>query len=507
MRLPNLAIAAILLVYGGLASQYALRTPLWQVPDEPAHYNYVAQVAGWRAGRSDKTGQSDQYGPPELPIIAPGDWSADLLERLKAAHFPKGVAMGSIQYEDHQPPAYYVLAAVVYRLAGTDDDPTRRVHAIRLLGVLLGAVTVWLAWRIASELYADGPVAAGGGGGSGGSSNGRGGSSNGSGSGNGRRGTGGDPAVPLAAAAFVAFLPMHLAMNAAVNNDALAYTVMAAVIWLALGRALGRRSQRAFMIAGGLLLGLAFLTKLSIYGALPVLLAAELAGWWRRGRFGALLAAGTALQTAAIGWVIGWPWFMRNAVLYGAGDWFGTHRHDQVVTGQPTTVDWVHQFGWQGFLARMVRFTFESFWGVFGWLGVFLDERIYAALAAASGLAALGLARHLWRLRRAPGAAAADERLGLAVLAVPVLASVAGFVWWNLTFVQHQGRYLFPALVPLAIYFQLGVREVARLLAGALGWREAGTRRLEWAAMGGFSAGLALLAWISLTRYIVPGLS
>src|SRR5207249_12248312 len=39
------ALVAILLTYLALASGYALGTPRWNNPDEPAHYNYVAQVA------------------------------------------------------------------------------------------------------------------------------------------------------------------------------------------------------------------------------------------------------------------------------------------------------------------------------------------------------------------------------------------------------------------------------------------------------------------------------
>ncbi|MDI6834774.1 MAG: MarR family winged helix-turn-helix transcriptional regulator, partial [Rhizobiaceae bacterium] len=33
-------------VYLALASLYAIRTPAWQAPDEPAHYNYIRQIAG-----------------------------------------------------------------------------------------------------------------------------------------------------------------------------------------------------------------------------------------------------------------------------------------------------------------------------------------------------------------------------------------------------------------------------------------------------------------------------
>ena len=31
--------------------------------------------------------------------------------------------------------------------------------------------------------------------------------------------------------------------------------------------------------------------------------------------------------------------------------------------------------------------------------------------------------------------------------------TAGGFLWYNLTFVQHQGRYLLPALLPLALAY------------------------------------------------------
>ena len=31
-----------------------------------------------------------------------------------------------------------------------------------------------------------------------------------------------------------------------------------------------------------------------------------------------------------------------------------------------------------------------------------------------------------------------------------------GYVYYNLTFVQHQGRYLFPALIPIGLVFAIG---------------------------------------------------
>jgi hypothetical protein len=53
------------------------------------------------------------------------------------------------------------------------------------------------------------------------------------------------------------------------------------------------------------------------------------------------------------------------------------------------------------------------------------------------------------------------------------LFTVLAYGWYNLQFVQHQGRYLFTALIPIAIGFCLGWDEVvtprsARILAAGL---------------------------------------
>jgi hypothetical protein len=47
-------------------------------------------------------------------------------------------------------------------------------------------------------------------------------------------------------------------------------------------------------------------------------------------------------------------------------------------------------------------------------------------------------------------------------LALAVLLTLASYVWYNTNFLQHQGRYLFRALVPLGLAVALGWREVLR---------------------------------------------
>ena len=54
----HLALPFILLVYLALGALYAVDTPRWEAPDEPAHFNYIRTIG--------ETGR--------LPILAFGDY-------------------------------------------------------------------------------------------------------------------------------------------------------------------------------------------------------------------------------------------------------------------------------------------------------------------------------------------------------------------------------------------------------------------------------------------------
>jgi hypothetical protein len=449
----RLAVVVVLVGYLGLGVRYAVATPLWQVPDEPAHYNYVAQVA------------DDTPDPPELTAT---DYPYARLESLKAARFPVGESIDGIAYEDYQPPAYYYLAAPAFRTAGAAT--VDRVRAVRLFGVLLGALTVTLAFATARRIFPH------------------------------------DAALAVATAAFVAFLPMHLAMTAAVNNDPLAYLVAAALLYVALGRIGPGRHARGEFVPAGLLVGLALLTKVSVYPAAAVIVAADLVGARRTGRPGLGPAVARSAATLGLGLLIALPWFVRNMLVYGATDPLGTARHDQVVLGQPRTAAWIGAHGVFAWAERLCVFTFESFWGVFGWLGVFLDARVYQALAVVTAVSGAGLAGYILRRARRRQVQTRDERSRLAVAALMVLLAAGLLGAYNLGFVQHQGRYLFTALVPIALLFNIGLRHAVETIAARVIPR-AWTRPAGNLVVLGFAGALALLAWLSLTRYIVPGLS
>ncbi len=285
---------------------------------------------------------------------------------------------------------------------------------------------------------------------------------------------------------------MNVAIMASVNNDPLAALIIAATLYVLLrwigrevsgqksespehgGRSLPlarRLSQfpirNATLLFLGLLVGLGFLTKATTYILLPVVVVTVFfVSWWRAGWRRALIHVAAVSVWALL---LGLPFWLRNIYLYGGFDFLGLAWHDQVVAGQPTRLDWIAANGWPAYWERAWRFTFDSFWGVFGWMGVFMDGRIYSILLLFSGLIALALLILLIQVRQWLPSLSHAQRGQLAALFLLLAAVAASYIWYNLGFVQHQGRYLFPALLPIGLLVAIGWRALLRPLNSLIG--------------------------------------
>jgi 4-amino-4-deoxy-L-arabinose transferase-like glycosyltransferase len=394
-RAARLLLVPILLAYGYIAVGYARATPRWNNPDEPAHVNFVRQLA--------TTGT--------LPVLSEGDWDSALLARLTTAWFPNDYEVDGIRYEGHQPPLYYLLAAPVYRLTLWMGMPlNRQILMLRVFSAAIGAVAVVAAFVVGREAA---------------------------------------PGVPVSAvltAATVAFVPMNTAISAAVNNDCLA-TALSGVTLAALmiGRRVGFSDRWA--IGLGVLIGALVLTKLTVYVFVLLILAVL----WSSSRSlrRPLIASGVALLVA------GW-WVVRNMLVYGLFDPLAMARHDQIVVGQPR---WL-SYDFEAF-DYFFRILFRSFWGMFGWMGVVLDDGFYLLFLVLTVLGIVGL---VVGTRGGPHPTHRDRGLLLAAILL-VFGEVA---YYNLTFIQPQGRYLFPALVPIACFLAIGWWQLAS--RASAGW-------------------------------------
>ncbi len=142
--------------------------------------------------------------------------------------------------------------------------------------------------------------------------------------------------------------------------------------------------------------------------------------------------------------------------VYGPDDPIAARRHDLVVFDQPR---WTQPFPEAA--VTFLTILFHSFWGQFGWMGIPLDERTYLVLAIGTAISIAGVILAVAQM----ATRAASKRADLAAVAVLAAAFAAVFaevVYYNVTFVQAQGRYLFPAILSIAILMALGWYRLAQ---------------------------------------------
>ncbi|MCB0157786.1 MAG: glycosyltransferase family 39 protein [Caldilineaceae bacterium] len=444
---PRVWVAFILVTYLALGSLYALRTPDWQAPDEPAHYNNIAHIA--------QTGT--------LPVLKMGDYNQELLDFLLYTHFAPKVPTLPLRYEAYQPPLYYVLATPIYWLTQGN------LLALRFFNLLLGALGLWLLYAGVATVFPNKTLISGG------------------------------------ALAFAALLPMQIAVAAAVNNDVLAQVMVVGAMYVLLRwmrtqfhgtAALDSRQSTMSLILLGFLLGLGMVTKIYAYLVLPVAVATVVLVAWLRPRVGRPLrglewsklrrSLAPALWVAAPALTLALPLWVRNISLYGRWDIMGLRWHDAVVSGQPTTAEWIARFGLPDYMERALSYTFQSFWGVFGWMGVFMDSRVYTALLVFTGVLFLGVLWAVVRMISGPPDTDMDlfQTSVLMLFGLLLLGVTASYLWYNLKFVQHQGRYFFWGMLPISVVVALGWREVLYPFQGLITGLLAGVLALAIAMAG-----------------------
>lgn len=383
----------ILVGYALLGSLYAVLTPAWQVPDEPAHYNYIRHLAEEK----------------RLPRLEAGDYSQALIEQLLSDRFPPSAPLDDLKYESHQPPLYYLLAVPVYQWSNGS------LTILRLFSLVLASGIILLAHAVTRRIYPHQPLMA------------------------------------FGASAFVAFLPQHNAMMAGVNNDGLAGLFSAALLFLSVRILQGTFNGFRHVLVAGVVLGLGLLTKATVYPMAALVLAALCGRWWSREDVPLRHLVAQMMVFLAAALLIVAPWWIRNAVVYGWPDLLGLIRHDLVVEGQARTTDWIGEHGSWSWFKHWLTLTIQSFWGQFGWMSAPLDFRAYYALALVTALALLGCAlpeSQLPRRKRAPG---------IYLLVLQFVLALLAYLAYNAVFIQPQGRYLFTAVIPVATVFAFGL--------------------------------------------------
>jgi len=292
--------------------------------------------------------------------------------------------------------------------------------------------------------------------------------------------------IAVTAALSVAFLPQFAFTGGYVNNDALA--VLETAIMLALLVTARRMNAPPWTyLSIGIAVGAMAITKYTFYGVagIGMLAALALIVSQRRSVLLRLVSLGAGAGLMSI-----W-WFVRNIQLYG-----------QLIPGQVIADAKASAGGNALFIpadhginlltlstdTNFWELTLKSFVAAFGFMAIFLDAPYYWA-ALVVGL--LGLVGILVRLRHG-----AIERSRLlialivpAILGMTILSTMVVNVYGEYS---PQGRYLFPALIPIAI-----------CAAGGWYWLSRESRYLRWLPT---AATLALMTinLSSLFFFVIP---
>jgi 4-amino-4-deoxy-L-arabinose transferase-like glycosyltransferase len=438
-----------LICHLALATTHAFLTPAYEGLDENDHVYYASFLRA--------TG--------ELPIV-------------KDSHELTGRSVWDEAVLAHHPPLYYALtssilgdrlpswrlnpdygsgapAANLHKLHGADElgpvsTEIRALQRARLLSVLCGLVSIWLTWLLARRVFPE------------------------------------RPQVADAAALLLACVPQWSWMHGTVENGNLATTLGLAATLALLGAVQRRRVSIRRSIAIGVVVGCALITKLTSVYLLPLCALVWTLLLWRGSARGRTFGAGLVALIAIAG-IAGW-FFVRNHELYS--DWLARSAHAAAFAGnrladvaaatnRPLSEVRL-EYLTSDFLVRSARSAVAAF----GWRGMRIP------FAEALALAVTLLAGAGWAIG-ARGLVRGRAR-ELTVLAAAIALVAYGLFQFNWTFVQPQGRYLFPAYGPFLILVAAGLS--ALLERSPLRIRAAGIAILAGSVAIAAVAGIAVVA-------------
>lgn len=397
---------------------WAAVIPLWQIPDEPAHFGYIQSLG------EDFSILADAPLSQEITVVY-------VLTGLGAVPFHRDVtqpfAAGSqqgpqegtvkelpdslrVQNNTTQwnpaisyPSGYYLPASLVYRLLGSQDVLTI-MFGLRIFSAFLTTLTMLFGYLTLKRFFHDEA-----------------------------------PAKAKATALIIAFSPMYIYMGMAVNVDVLVWLFFSVYLYLltkALTEGLSPRLNLlvALTAALGLWVKQTFLLAIPFYLILLVFL--NLSKSLTPSRTVVPLLAFFATIAILDGWLYLGD-FIRTSPTYAGG----TETEEASIMGffRHLVDRW-----------PMYRWTFDTFWGNFGWLDTPLSQRSYDFLRWGSAAAATGLVLYFITsiLRRRV------DVLSLFYLSLSI-TFIAFFILVNYIRITTgegwllQGRYFFPIIVPI----------------------------------------------------------
>jgi len=453
-RIPRAAWICALIAFLNAAC-WSIITPPFQVPDEPAHFAYVQQLAENRTLPKSRNGafseeeevalhdlrQEEVQWHPESHTIAT-QAEQRRLEHDLAQPLPRS-GPSDAGVATSEPPLYYALQTIPY-LLGSGGNLLVRLELMRLLSALMAGLTALFVYLFVRE------------------------------------------ALPGASWAWavgglcIALAPLLGFMSGAVTPEGGLYAVSAAIFYL-LARGFRRGLTPGLAVAIGVVIGIGMLTKINFVGLIPGVIVGLLVL--------AIRAARTSRRTACRSLALAAGIAASPVCLYVVSNLISNHPALGVISsginitsGRGPVLKEI-SYIWQSYLPRLpgmtnyfpgisttIQMWFDRSVGFYGWndtsFPVWVEQLalILAGLLAMLSVRALIMVRATLRHRLI--------ELGVyAVMAVGLLALIgaSSYLVPEEAGTYSEPRYLLPLLSLLGAALVLGARGAGRRWGPAVG--------------------------------------
>lgn len=361
---------------------YATVFPLWQAPDEPEHFTSIQIVA---AG-------FDHDLPPKLM-----DYSG------------RGFSL----YD-------YLILPFYLSLGG--KSVVSVAYFIRLISVALSAITVFLTYRIAREIFP------------------------------------GNPYIIIGAPLFVSFLPMFTHISSTVQPDNLANAIIAFFILSAIK--LIRRGINIWYLLGiPITVFIGLYTRRITFVSLPLVFILPLFLAFRQPR----LNKSKNLWRLALSSGYLFFLFLAPKTIELASHKFSRANIDLEILSKMFSPSFLFQSVFSYFQPDSI--FYRSFWAVFSWLNVSVSNHLYSLTFIISVISLAGITVFLLKkaLNFKSDLRSEDDRTQflsiLYLLAVAFVSSysILSFVHYIAPNQWTQGRWVYPAISAIAVIFVAGL--------------------------------------------------
>lgn len=403
--------------------------PLWEFPDEQAHFGQTAYMVetGFPVNPNFNLNQEIYYSEQVMGTVRDSRGNNYFTYHPERKHLFSNTTLGPqelflnqlptssrktyvVNESTRDFPIYYFMAGLGYRLA-YHGNLIDRVFLARIVTIIISTVSIYICYQVGLTLFSDSFFA-------------------------------------LVLASLVSFHPMFSFVGSGINNDNLMnlWGTTILLMYLKIIK-FGLTAKR--IVTTGLVIGFGILTKPLIFPLLPSLFLVLLIEWFQSKRpilkqLGLLIPL-IVVSIIAGGWKFVLPIINAGDIMY-----LPRIKSEHLVI---TPIDYIIsniQFHY--------RQTLVWYWGVFKWLGVVLPLNLIRFLKILMVVSGLGMIKYF--ITTKPN----KYKTMVTFLLIHSLLYILFLSWWDYLTINSmgfsqglQGRYFFPTIVAHMSLFLIGL--------------------------------------------------